>query len=612
MGSMRISGAVSGLDTEGLVGRLMALERRPVTIMRQRLQDLEERIETWQTLGSRLYDLQARLAAVAEEATYAKVAATTTNPAVATASGDSAPEGTYSITVSALAKAHTIGTAEYADATTALGLSGSPEINGQAIGVTAADSLNDLAAKINAISGIGVRASVVQVSPDAFRLLLVSTTTGTAGTISVVDDLGVFQSIGLVDVGGQPNTVQAGEDASLVINGLTVSRGSNVIDDAMPGLTINLTGLGTVAVTVSRDASAVVSAIQGFVQAYNTVADFINGQLTYDPQGDTPKPALYGESALRRLKSTLRSLATDPVSGLPESMHTLWQIGISTGTVGSTTARAGKLVVDEAKLRAALDSDLDGVKRLLGVGDTNVALASAGAAATASSEFDPVLFSAASAVDGRTDSERWGLEGGGWQDGTAGAFPDWLEIAFSGAKTIDGLIVYTLNSASYPADTYGVKDYSVEYWTGEQWLELAAVTGNTAGLVAHTFDPVTTDKVRLQFTAANGTNDHSRIVEVEVYEQNRGVASRLAGLCEQYTLSGSGLVAAAESSLDSQVKALNDQIESAERRLEMREASLYRRFVAMEQALSRLQNRSAWLTAQLGSLYTTRNVSRGG
>ena len=252
------------------------------------------------------------------------------------------------------------------------------------------------------------------------------------------------------------------------------------------------------------------------------------------------------------------------------------------------------------------------MKRLLGAGDTNVALASGGGAAAASSEFDPVLYSAASAIDGRADSERWGIEGGGWQDATAGAFPDWLEISFGGAKTIDRINVYTLNSASYPADTYGVKDYSVEYWTGEQWLELAAVAGNTAGLIAHTFDPVTTEKVRLQFAAANGANDYSRVVEVEVYEQNRGVASRLAGLCRQYTISGSGLVAAAESSLEAQVKGINGQIESAERRLDIREASLYRRFVAMEQALSRLQSQSAWLTAQLGSLYSSGSTSRGG
>jgi len=606
MEALRISGAVSGIDTEGLVTQLMALERRPLDVMRQRLLALQQKRQAWQTLSSKLYELQLKLSTVADEATFSRVSATTTNSSVATASGGSALAGTYALTVTSLAKAHTVVSAEYDNATDPLGLSGSPVVNGKALGVTAADSLTDIAGKINAVPDAGVRASIVQVSPDAYQMVLVSTSTGTAGTMTLADDAGVLQSLGLVGLEGQPNTIQAGQDASVTINGLTVTRSTNSISDAIPGLTLSLTGEGNATITVARDLSAVVQAVEGFVQSYNSVVDWVSAQLTYDPQGETEKPVLYGESSLRRLRSSLRSLATDPVSGLPEAMRSLWQIGISTGAIGSATALDGKLVVDQAKLTAALESDLDGVKRLLGAGETNVALASAGSEAVASSEFDPVLYAASSVIDGRSDSDRWGLEGGGWQDGTPGVFPDWLEISFGGTKTIDRLTLFTLNSASYPADTYGVKDYTIDYWSGGQWLELVSVSGNSAGLVAHAFDPVTTDKVRIQVTASNGTGDHTRLVEVSVFEQNKGVASRLAGLCNQYTMGGNGLLAVAESSLDNQVRGLNSQIASAERRLEMREASLYRRFVAMEQALGRLQTQSSWLSAQLNSQYSLR------
>ena len=51
------------------------------------------------------------------------------------------------------------------------------------------------------------------------------------------------------------------------------------------------------------------------------------------------------------------------------------------------------------------------------------------------------------AVSGVNDSERagtnWG-NGGGWNDSTANRYPDWVQITFNGAKTIDHVVVYTL------------------------------------------------------------------------------------------------------------------------------------------------------------------------
>ncbi len=66
-------------------------------------------------------------------------------------------------------------------------------------------------------------------------------------------------------------------------------------------------------------------------------------------------------------------------------------------------------------------------------GDTNVALASVGAVASASSSY-----SSAFPVSAVNNNERagtnWG-NGGGWNDATAGVFPDWVQINFNGSKT---------------------------------------------------------------------------------------------------------------------------------------------------------------------------------
>jgi hypothetical protein len=48
------------------------------------------------------------------------------------------------------------------------------------------------------------------------------------------------------------------------------------------------------------------------------------------------------------------------------------------------------------------------------------------------------------------------------------------------------------------------------------WREVDRVTGQSADQITHSFDPVSTDRIRLFVTAANGKN--SMVTEVEIYE----------------------------------------------------------------------------------------------
>ena len=75
-------------------------------------------------------------------------------------------------------------------------------------------------------------------------------------------------------------------------------------------------------------------------------------------------------------------------------------------------------------------------------GGINVAAATAGGVASASSVFSS-QFPVAAINNNERKGAGWG-SGGGWNDATANAFPDWVEIDFNGNKTIDRVIVYTL------------------------------------------------------------------------------------------------------------------------------------------------------------------------
>jgi hypothetical protein len=151
---------------------------------------------------------------------------------------------------------------------------------------------------------------------------------------------------------------------------------------------------------------------------------------------------------------------------------------------------------------------------------TNVARASAGAVASASSQL--AGFSAASAIDGNPLGP-WGNDGG-WNDASGNRFPDWLQVTFNGPKTVNRVVVYTLQdnyaSPSAPTDTlafsqYGITAFRVQGWTGTAWSTLATVSGNTLVKRTVTFAPFTTDRIRVEVTGA--LLSYSRITEVEAW-----------------------------------------------------------------------------------------------
>jgi hypothetical protein len=155
-------------------------------------------------------------------------------------------------------------------------------------------------------------------------------------------------------------------------------------------------------------------------------------------------------------------------------------------------------------------------------GASNVALASNGAIASASS-----TISSAYPVAAVNNNERAGVNwgnGGGWNDATANTFPDTVQISFNGSKTINRVVVYTLqdNYANpvEPTDTmsfslYGVTAFVVQGWTGSSWTTLATVSGNNLVKRSVTFSAFTTTRIRLRVTAALAS--YSRITEIEAW-----------------------------------------------------------------------------------------------
>jgi hypothetical protein len=110
-----------------------------------------------------------------------------------------------------------------------------------------------------------------------------------------------------------------------------------------------------------------------------------------------------------------------------------------------------------------------------------------------------------------------------WKDATT-TLPDWVEIAFSGAQTIDRVVVYSVQddytnpvqpTVSMTFTQRGVTAFDVLAWNGTAWTTLASVTGNNLVQRTVSFTATTTTKIRI---AINGTGaKYSFLAEVEAW-----------------------------------------------------------------------------------------------
>lgn len=222
------------------------------------------------------------------------------------------------------------------------------------------DSLSGLATAINGAKA-GVTASVVQ-DGTGYRLVLKGAT-GAANGFTLTADAGAAAGLSSYAYDGSGGAglseVQAAQDAIVKLDGVSVSRASNTIDDLVPGTEIALKRAGTVALGATRPTEAITQAVNDFVTAYNSLKSVID-QTTVAATSTSDAGALNGNSAIRQIQTMLSKLTSTTLSTYG-SVSTLTEIGVATN-------RDGTLTLDTGKLNAVLDADPDGVEALFNPG----------------------------------------------------------------------------------------------------------------------------------------------------------------------------------------------------------------------------------------------------
>lgn len=356
------TGLVSGTDYSTLISDLMSVAEKPLTLLKSKSSAYNVTLSAYSSLSSNLSGLKSAMDTLASSSGgFNLLAASSSNEtAVTVKAASGAATGSYSVTVNQLAteqklKSTTFGAAEAVGAGT-LTLTGGGKSTDITVGST--DTIADVAAAINKANA-GVTASVVTNGSNRVLMLKANDTgASNAFTISVndadgnnTDANGLSRLSYAGDGSGQMSLTQAAQDASLTIDGVAVTSSSNAVTTMMEGLTLNLksTTSSAVKVDVKTDTEGITKEIQAFVDAYNSVADYISSKQGYDKDTSTAG-SLLGDSTTNRIRNTLRNFMNGSVSGT-----TLSDLGINMN-------KDGHLQVNSDKLEAALDGNFDKVK----------------------------------------------------------------------------------------------------------------------------------------------------------------------------------------------------------------------------------------------------------
>lgn len=406
--NFRIGGLSSGIDTDSIIQNLMKAAKLPLNNKVRAKQVWTWKQEDYRSINLSLLSLKNKAFDMKLESPYLAKQVTTEDSNIITATATAAAaKGTYNIKVAQLAEASTNASAgaislsaddkivasqsvlSQADKFANAGsfFSGKQaadtftvNVNSEEFTFKYGDSLNTIISTVNKRSDAKI-SMFYDSSTD--KLALSSTVTGSDAGLELTGDF--FTSVLKID--NEQKT--AGKDAVFELNGLQTSRSTNSF--AINGVTFNLKGItsgglagSATKIEIKQDTDAVYKSIVDFVEKYNEIYEKISDKLSektykdYYALTDEEKEAmsdteiekweakaksglLKNDSLMRDVLSNLRMSISKTVKGL-DGYKSLAEIGITTGNYWD--GNGGKLIINESKLRAALEEDTEGVALL--------------------------------------------------------------------------------------------------------------------------------------------------------------------------------------------------------------------------------------------------------
>jgi len=397
-----ITGISGGLDIEGLVAQYRSIEIIPRTPLEDRQLSLESRRDALTELNSKLSALYAQSDKFSDSLTHVfdvKEGVSSNESALTLSVSATAQSGSHSFEINRLASTDVRVSDQYTgtdsdftatltdqsfDILVAHPIDGD-ENNRVAVTVTVAaasfaktneELFDDIAAAINSAMDSAVAnediliservtATEVEESSGTTRLSIRSGETGELNALQFTDTDGLLATLSVnanqaaSGTSGGYITASSQLDAEFIMDGLTFTRSTNTIEDALDGVTLNLLDSTTApeTLTVASDVESVKTELNNFIDAYNEVLEYLTSESV---EGG----AFRGDSTFGQIKLALRSMISTQVTGTSSSDFTLlFHIGIEVQTDGTLK------LAEESKMETALAKDTNFVSDIFDASD---------------------------------------------------------------------------------------------------------------------------------------------------------------------------------------------------------------------------------------------------
>ena len=655
-----IDGLVSGLDTTSIIEGLVSLQKSQVDRLNVKKSEILTEQAAFQGVEARLLSLKSSMSQLnrSSGSVFDQTTASSSDESILTVTSQSkAIPGSYNVRVNSLARAHQIGSQGFSDPSTTISTGTiSFQVGDRAAAEITIDSSNNTVdGLVNAINtqSDDISASIVfDQANSANRILLTSKYTGEANEINVTNNLVTpTGSEVLPDFSGA--AIQDAANAQLQLGSgagaIVAEYDSNVIDGLIDNVTLNLESADAskdINIKVTRDTDSAKTAIEGFVESYNSMIQYIDDQTAFNTSTNTASPLL-GNRTVSTLKTTLSSMVTESVPGLSSSVNRFSQLGIDIDN-------SGKLIINSAELESALQGNTDGIEPtdiqrvfgMSGVSDNSGVSFLLGSTRTKAS-------SSAYQVDILQAAERGSVTATSALDSSIVIDSSNNQIQLS----IDSLETdtITLESGTYTQeelashlqsringiDTRDFDDVDISLESGFLEItsqrygrssEISAISGTASSILG--FDGTETgvgQDVAGSFIVdgvvetATGTgrvligdsdNDNTADLQVRVtltstqvsggveanLDVSRGISSSLDKYFGELLDASVGTIKTAEEDFTLRIESLDASIARVNAISESKTEDLIAQFTALERVLSDLQGTSSFLTSQLASL----------
>lgn len=509
------------------------------------------------------------------------------------------------------------------------------------------NTLQGVADAINK-ANLGVTATIISDgSATPYHLVLTSKQTGEnaamkislSGDGSNPPDAALNSLLGYDPAGSQSmQQTTAAQDTKLTVNGIAVSSHSSTVSEAVQGVSMTVSQVGSTTLNVARDTGTVKTNLNAFVKAYNDLNGALKKLTAYDPETKKAGP-LQGDGTAQSVQAQLRRMLGSEITGLSGSLKNLGQVGISFD-------KDGTLNLDESKLSKAIDSnfaDIAGLFTAIGTAsDGQVSFVSSTAATKPGSYQLNITalasqgaLTSAAALGGSTTiaaNTTWAVT---LNDTTpsnsknianvtipAGSYTP-AELAKVLQSSINGLSAFSTNGAGVTAtiDSNGKLALSSSKYGSASNIGLTDTSGSTVASVFGGASPVAGTDVAgtlggkavvgsgQTLTGADGTDAAGLKIEITggalgdrgTVSFSQGYAYQLNNLATSF-LGSTGLLTTVTDGLNKSIKDVAKQRDAFSTKLDAIEKRYRTQFTQLDVTLSKMQSTQAYLTQQLAAI----------